>query len=141
MFQVNRYNVSTVAPAEGLADCVQVQIHRIHTWYFMPGLHGVHGDLLLPLHPQSPRLLALITALSSLMLQVKRVADGERCGALILIIAIIDIIVIIANIVIIVINANIAIILIIANIANIFLISMPNLQERRGAAGTQGIGG
>jgi len=49
---VNRYNVSTVAPAEGLADCVQ-----------------------------SPRLLALITALSSLMLQVKRVADGERNAA------------------------------------------------------------
>merc|ERR1719319_637754 len=49
---VNRYNVSTAAQAEGLADCVQ-----------------------------SPRLLALITALSSLMLQVKRVADGERNAA------------------------------------------------------------
>merc|ERR1712060_516242 len=41
-----------VGPSEGVGDCVQ-----------------------------SPRLLALITSLSALMLQVKRVADGERDAA------------------------------------------------------------
>jgi len=49
---VNKYNVGSVGPSEGVGDCVQ-----------------------------SPRLLALITSLSALMLQVKRVADGERNAA------------------------------------------------------------
>ena len=65
--------MSSTGPSEGLADCVQVREDRIITRMVDGGTE--------PGIPQSPRLLALITSLSALMLQVKRVADGERSGS------------------------------------------------------------